>query len=92
MGAGSFLTAVVVTNRDRFITNWRDFRYYKLRKRLLQIVASLIVTNRGMVIAKRRSYYKPEQNYKSGQLLQIYAQQKGNIKIRNNSLEQSTIK
>ena len=76
MGTGSFLTAVVVTNRERFITNWRDFRYYKLRKRLLQIVASLIVTNRGMVIANgeaitnrskitnQDSYYKYMHNKK----------------------------
>ena len=43
MGTGSFLTAVVVTNRDRFITNWRDFRYYKLRKRLYKLWQALLL-------------------------------------------------
>ena len=59
-----------ITNRGSLlITNRGRFCYYKSGQELFQIGAAHFITNRGKFITNRGRYYK------SGQLLQIGAEQ-----------------
>ena len=63
MGAGSFLTAAVVTNRDRFITNWRDWQALSLQIGPWLLQNGEAITNRRK-ITNQDNYYKCMHNKK----------------------------